>query len=80
MEKFSLNSSLDGYYDCGNECPECGLVIWTFKIETDKCVGKPKINSHGIPVFNSEKWSKLKSVSFSNSFVSVNDEIAEDGE
>ena len=36
MEKFTVESQLDGYLDCGNECPECELIIWTWKIETKK--------------------------------------------
>ena len=24
MEKFTVDSRVDGYMDCGNECPKCG--------------------------------------------------------
>ena len=33
MEKFTVDSRVDGYMDCGNECPKCGLIIWTWKAE-----------------------------------------------
>ena len=26
--------------DCGNECPKCGIVIWTWKVEDYKDVNK----------------------------------------
>ena len=40
MEKFTVDSRVDGYMDCGNECPKCGLIIWTWKVEDYKDVNK----------------------------------------
>ena len=25
MEKFTIDSIVEGYTDCGNECPKCGM-------------------------------------------------------
>ena len=33
MKKFTVDSRVDRYMDCGNECPKCGLIIWTWKVE-----------------------------------------------
>ena len=32
MDKFITKSELDGYFDCGNECHNCQLIIWIWKI------------------------------------------------
>ena len=40
MEKFTVYSIISGYTDCGNECPKCGIIIWTWKAEKYEDVNK----------------------------------------
>ena len=42
MKKFTVDSRVDRYMDCGNECPKCGLIIWTWKVEDMSGVDKTR--------------------------------------